>query len=87
LNLNTTALLTKTAPAPQPRFKNHPKSKDRPVCSHCGITGHTMEKCYKLHGFPLGYKFTKGKNYVSAANQISSDVDHSAMPQLPITYE
>ena len=21
------------------------KGKDRPVCSHCGITGHTMEKC------------------------------------------
>ena len=24
--------------------------KDRPICSHCGITGHTMEKCYRLHG-------------------------------------
>jgi len=27
LNLNTTALLTKTAPAPHTCFKNHPKSK------------------------------------------------------------
>jgi hypothetical protein len=89
LNMNNTALLAKTAPtpAPQNRFKNHPKSKDRPVCSHCGITGHTMEKCYRLHGFPPGYKFTKGKNSVSAANQVSSVVDHSVMPQLPITYE
>ena len=37
------------------------KGKDRPVCSHCGITGHTMEKCYKLHGYPPGYR-AKGKN-------------------------
>jgi len=89
LNMNTTALLAKTAPAParQNRFKNHPKSKDRHVCSHCGITGHIMEKCYRLHGFPPGYKFTKGKNSVSAANQVSFVVDHSVMPQLPITYE
>ena len=30
--------------------------KGRPVCSHCGKLGHIMEKCYKLFGFPLGYK-------------------------------
>ena len=30
--------------------------KERPVCSHCGITGHTVEKCYKIHGYPPGYK-------------------------------
>jgi hypothetical protein len=46
-----------------------------------------MEKCYRLHGFPLGYKFTKGKNASSAANQVSSENDSPTMPQLPITYE
>ena len=25
-------------------------------CSHCGITGHTVDKCYKVHGDPPGYK-------------------------------
>ena len=39
--------------------------KGRPICSHCGKVGHVMEKCYKLVGFPLGYK-QKGK--VSMAN-------------------
>jgi hypothetical protein len=43
-----------------------------------------MEKCYRLHGFPPGYKFTKGKNASSVANQVSAEPDH---PQLPITYE
>ena len=40
---------------------NKYKGKERPVCSHCGVTGHTIEKCYKLHGYPPGYKL-KGKN-------------------------
>uniref|UniRef100_A0A2N9EH09 Retrotransposon Copia-like N-terminal domain-containing protein n=1 Tax=Fagus sylvatica TaxID=28930 RepID=A0A2N9EH09_FAGSY len=26
--------------------------KDRPMCSHCGVAGHIVDKCYKLHGFP-----------------------------------
>ena len=41
------------------RGKNS-KGKDRPIYSHCGRLGHTMEKCFKLHGFPLGFK-PKGK--------------------------
>ncbi|KAH7526081.1 hypothetical protein JRO89_XSUnG0064000 [Xanthoceras sorbifolium] len=36
------------------------KKKDRPICSHCGIMGHTMDRCYKLHRYPPGYK-PKGK--------------------------
>ena len=45
------------------------KGKDRPVCTHCGKTGHTVDKCYKLHGFPPGSKF---KNKSSMAHQVSS---------------
>lgn len=29
------------------------------VCSHCGNTGHVIDRCYKLHGYPVGWK--KGK--------------------------
>lgn len=29
------------------------------VCSHCGNTGHVADRCYKLHGYPVGWK--KGK--------------------------
>ncbi|XP_019157174.1 PREDICTED: uncharacterized protein LOC109153764 [Ipomoea nil] len=31
-------------------------SNKRPVCSCCGYTGHTAEKCYKKHGYPPGWK-------------------------------
>ncbi|CAH9143418.1 unnamed protein product [Cuscuta epithymum] len=29
----------------------------KPKCTHCGKLGHTVDKCYHLHGFPPGYKF------------------------------
>ena len=30
------------------------------ICDHCGDKGHTIERCFKLHGFPPGWK--KGGN-------------------------
>lgn len=47
---------------------NGNKGKERHVYSHCGKFGHTIEKCYKLHGFPLGYK-VKGK--LAMAHQVT----------------
>lgn len=44
---------------------NKPNGKDRPICSHCGIIGHVVDKCYKIHGYPLGYK-AKGKVRITA---------------------
>ena len=40
---------------------NKNRGKGRPVCSHCGVTDHTIEKSYKLHDYPPAYK-PKGKN-------------------------
>lgn len=85
-NQKTTTLLTKATPQNQTRYvnnKGNQNCKDRPTYSHCGITGHTMEKCYKFHGFSPGFKFNKGKNTTHLPNQVS-DI-HS--PQRPITYE
>ena len=44
------------------------KGKDRPICTHCGKLGHVMEKCFKLYGFPPGFK-PKGKNFM--VNQVN----------------
>ncbi|XP_075649850.1 uncharacterized protein LOC142620354 [Castanea sativa] len=48
--------------------KGGPK-KERPLCTHCNMLGHTVDKCYKLHGYPPSYKH-KGKPN-SNANQVS----------------
>ena len=61
VSVDSTALAVKTQGG-----KN--KGKGRPVCSHCGKLGHFMEKCYKIVGFPPGYK-QKGR--VSVANQVT----------------
>ena len=30
--------------------------KDKPICSNYGFTGHVIDRCYKLHGYPPGWK-------------------------------
>lgn len=49
------------------RGKNS-RGKDRPIYTHCGMLGHVMEICFKLHGFPPGFK-PKGKT--SVVNQVN----------------
>lgn len=40
---------------------NDQKSLDDPFfLLHCKKNGHTQDKCYMLHGFPIGFKFTNG---------------------------
>ncbi|XP_057959164.1 uncharacterized protein LOC131151775 isoform X2 [Malania oleifera] len=56
--------------------------KNRSICSHCGISGHTVDKCYRIHGFPPGFKFTQSKKGPSLENQVGSDV-----PSLPFTQD
>ena len=63
-------------------YKNN--GKERPMCSHCG-TYHIMEECYKLHGYPPGYK-AKGKKLMG--NQVGNSkiranfgaMDSNSMP-------
>lgn len=55
--------------------------KDCPICTYCGFTGHAIDKCYKLHGYPPGYKarqkVTSPNQTVNAvANQISESSNH-----------
>ena len=49
---STLAVKTNT---PFPKGFNKGKS-GRPQCTHFGLLGHVVDKCYKLHGYPLGYK-------------------------------
>ncbi|KAH0715981.1 hypothetical protein KY285_008848 [Solanum tuberosum] len=46
-------------------------------CDFCKKTGHTKDRCYKLHGYPTNSKFSKGKSSNSAANVCASEVDRN----------
>ena len=49
--------------------------KERPICTHCGYIGHTIDKCYKLHGYSPSYKPRHKSNSTTRmthfANQVS----------------
>ncbi|CAM8945296.1 unnamed protein product [Rhodiola kirilowii] len=34
----------------------------RPFCTHCQVSGHVKETCYKLNGFPPGHRLHKDNN-------------------------
>lgn len=59
LNHEPTAFMKKSTLGP--RFIKQNYRKDLPICSHCGVASHTIEKYYKVHGYPPGFKFTRSK--------------------------
>ena len=44
---------------------------DKPACSHCGYIGHTIDKCYKLHGNSPGFRFKNGTTPGNTTNRFS----------------
>ncbi|KAL5543790.1 hypothetical protein UlMin_007574 [Ulmus minor] len=54
-------------------FKN--QKRDRPYCTHCKTLGHSMDRCYKIHGYPPGYKlkFNNNSNAAAAHQVFTSD--------------
>jgi hypothetical protein len=66
--VESTALMCKSEGSKAVGSMQFFQKNGRPQCTHCRLLGHTVDKCYKLHEFPPGYK-TRGKNPV--ANQTS----------------
>ncbi|KAJ1378680.1 hypothetical protein SESBI_47577 [Sesbania bispinosa] len=72
--MSTSSLVeSQHALAVQAPLKSHkPGKKDRPLCSHCGILGHTIDKCFKIHGYTPGFKNkSKGPNVVAQVSDSS----------------
>ncbi|KAK4484980.1 hypothetical protein RD792_007587 [Penstemon davidsonii] len=53
----------------RPQFPNQFKRKDRPFCTHCNMAGHTIDTCFKIHGFPPGYRPPFPRQTTPTANQ------------------
>jgi len=83
----TVALMTRTN-APMHKPRKWTNRKDKPICSHCGIPGHTVDKCYRVHGFPPGFKFTKNQSSANSVGYVQgADYTTASLPQLPIMLE
>ena len=59
------------------------KKKNTLHCSYCDRDYHSVEKCYYLHGFPMGHKF-HGKN-VKPPNQRRSNAIHAKTESNKVT--
>ncbi|CAM8879093.1 unnamed protein product [Rhodiola kirilowii] len=65
--------------------------KQKPYCSYCHQPGHTKDTCFKLHGYPPGQTFFKGKannnrtvnNAVTHSDDNTSNNPSSGSPQVP----
>jgi len=85
---DSSALLTSKSPsAPSVHNQNVKQAsrKTKPVCSHCGVIGHTVEKCYKIHGFPPGFKFTRNKTAGSSSSSSANQVQTTDSPSMPFS--
>ncbi|CAL1387813.1 unnamed protein product [Linum trigynum] len=72
-------------PTPNPSTNPQPPhpGSNRPFCTHCHSYGHTVDKCYKLHGFPPGYKGKAKAHCVSTEDGSSDDSTHPVHPAIP----
>lgn len=46
--------------------------RHRPISVFCGLMGHTVDKCYKKYGYPIGYKGSMSS--VANVNSVSADL-------------
>ncbi|KAF7127592.1 hypothetical protein RHSIM_Rhsim11G0109000 [Rhododendron simsii] len=87
------ALASKSNTNGQRNFKNTDKKKggtrDRPTCEHCNWVGHTMDKCYALHGYPPGHRLYKATSSATANQAVHSAIEkqHSRTNSFPFTQE
>ncbi|XP_075499381.1 uncharacterized protein LOC142537771 [Primulina tabacum] len=50
---------------------------DKPTCSHCHLKCHTIDKCYKVHGYPVGHPRYKQQQW-NSGRQIHFNQTHTS---------
>ncbi|XP_019238625.1 PREDICTED: uncharacterized protein LOC109218705 [Nicotiana attenuata] len=60
---------------------NFDQTKASLFCRYCKKSGHLIDKCYKLHGYPQSPKFNKGKKaaaHATIGSQLNSSEEHTS---------
>ena len=42
------------------------------LCTHCKVPGHSYERCFKIHGYPVGFKGFKDKKFAASIQSSQS---------------
>ncbi|XP_074334049.1 uncharacterized protein LOC141671658 [Apium graveolens] len=64
--------------ATQNRFNNsgvNAKRGTKPnyFCTHCKISGHSVERCFKIHGYPPGFQARQDKKFAALSQSSQND--------------
>lgn len=70
-----------------PKKTTYNGKKPSYFCEHCKIAGHSIERCFKVHGYPNKHKPHQGKKYVAVASNEDTVLDKDAGNQLGLTTE
>lgn len=63
------------------RFEKFETRKPNLFCNYCKKPRHSVDKCYKIHGFPPNFKF-KGGRRIAAMVQANDQENLAAVPTL-----
>jgi len=58
---------------PRPLQRLAGQDRRQYFCDHCKVAGHTIQRCYKIHGYPPGHKLYKGKRMAAAVHNDQAD--------------
>ncbi|KAG7566078.1 hypothetical protein ISN44_As10g026850 [Arabidopsis suecica] len=59
----------------------------KPICTNCGKTGHTVQRCFKIHGYPPGYKTNapyRNNGQLQVQPRMQTSQFQPRMPQQPM---
>ena len=96
-SVESTALLSRNSGSSQTSGSRNFKSGKKSgflkgvFYNYCGIEGHIEDRCFRKHGFPEGFKFTKSKpniaNNVSSDGQLLNQSINGNSPDVPVTQD
>ena len=69
---------TKFTGSDQGRFERNEVKKPGLFCSYCKRSGHVMDRCYKLHGFPPSSRFKGGRRTAALVQTGSQELAHDS---------
>lgn len=52
------------------------KRRERLFCTHCGLQCHTIDRCYKLSGFPPDYRSRNSSHHKSVPSSSMPSTDY-----------
>ena len=68
------------------KAKNVQNKKGSHFCEHCKVHGHSMERCWKIHGFPANYRPNiwrkDGPNKANTTHVSTQSAEKNAEPKL-----